>query len=98
MAHTIMQSSNMRVYHLTQTVLTKRVSGVQIPILDTYDSCVVIAVTESQAKNISIDDLQGNSSSEKWPSIPALIKATLIGYALSEGSEAKVVCSSFNAG
>jgi hypothetical protein len=66
---------------------------------DTYDSCVVIAQTEAQAKNISIRELQGldDFAPRKWPSTVVLIKAEMIGYPL-DGSKEQIVCSSFNAG
>lgn len=68
---------------------------------DTYDSAVVIAENEEQAKNIRIDDYS-------WPD-PEFVKVEYLGEAV-EGLKAErwfvpnhpankyVICASFNAG
>ena len=59
---------------------------------DDYDSTVVIAKNEEEAKQISIKSL----GSSGWVSSSDLINAELIGKAIDK--EPKIVLSSFNAG
>ena len=65
---------------------------------DTYDSVVVAAKTETDAKSIhpSGDDAWGYWSG-CWPKSPENVDAKLIGYAV-EGTPEGVILSSFNAG
>ena len=70
---------------------------------DTYDSCVVVADTEEQAKNIhpydggkTLDFLsQMDYHSGDWATDASQVTATYLGEA-ADGT-CRVVCSSFNA-
>ena len=77
----------MNVYLLTQN----KVKG-----YDTYDSCVVIAENEEDAKTIH-PSFFGNWDFSSWCKKPSQVKAKFIGTA-KEGSKRGVVCASFNAG
>ena len=62
---------------------------------DTYDSCVVIAASEREAKNIDPSGEGWSSEFSSWASSPDKVEASLIGVSdLPEG----VVLTSFNAG
>lgn len=68
---------------------------------DTYDSCVVVANTEAEAKTY---DPSGGFIQDKhqyccdsWPRNPDLVDCLLIGKAI-DGVGAGVICASFNAG
>jgi hypothetical protein len=65
---------------------------------DTYDSMVVAAETEEEARNTMPDSFTrwGQSYSE-WASSPDKVTVLLIGTAV-EGTTAGVICSSYNAG
>jgi hypothetical protein len=67
---------------------------------DTYDSCVVAANSEYDAKHIHPDkgvNWDGYESSQgEWASA-IFVDAVLIGEAIL-GTEAGVICASFNAG
>jgi len=79
----------MNLYLLTQDVETG---------WDTYDSVVVAALTEEQAKKIhpSGDDAWGYYGG-CWPKSPESVDAKLIGKAV-KGTPSGVILSSFNAG
>ena len=79
----------MNLYLLTQDVETG---------YDTYDSVVVAALTEDQAKKIhpSGDDAWGYWS-RCWPKSSENVDAKLVGKAV-EGTSAGVILASFNAG
>jgi len=79
----------MNLYLLTQDVE----SG-----YDTFDSMVVAAKSETDAKSIHPygDDAWGYWSG-CWPKSPEGVDAKFIGYAV-EGTPAGVILSSFNAG
>lgn len=74
---------------------------------NTYDSCVVVAANEQEARNIhpyshSVFchpniDLWCADSHRTWASSPDLVTVIRIGIA-SEDQVAGVVCASFNAG
>ncbi len=70
---------------------------------DTYDSAVVAAETEEDAKKIHpstyTDDKTWweDSDVNDWATSPLNVKATFIGVA-KEGTGPGVICSSFNAG
>jgi hypothetical protein len=83
----------MKIYKLEQS----KVSG-----YDTYDSCVVIAESEEEAKLISPSDREIKEKTDEYDSWVGKdnidkIEVTYLGEA-KEGSEKGVVCSSFNAG
>jgi hypothetical protein len=69
---------------------------------DTYDSAVVAAEDEESARKT----YPGGDTEESWPdkiesgsgwTLPVNVTATYIGEA-EEGTEAKVICASYNAG
>jgi hypothetical protein len=84
----------MKIYRLSQDVNTK---------YDTYDSCVVIADNEEEAKLITPSGERFIELSEDdwlygdWVRKASDIKVEYIGEAKS-GSKKGVICSSFNAG
>lgn len=69
---------------------------------DTYDSCVVAAKNEDEARKMHPD---GSTPVEKWPTYvfadwakhPDNVKVELIGRA-TKGTKAGVILASFNAG
>ena len=68
---------------------------------DTYDSCVVMAESEEEAKSFHPDGGKLMPENEwyqsSWPSDPSDISCKLIGKA-AKGIEKGVICASFNAG
>lgn len=66
---------------------------------DTYDSCVVAAETEDDARFIHPSKTDWNGKDERWSSwCPAdCVKVELIGEAKA-GTERGVILASFNAG
>jgi len=65
---------------------------------DTYDSVVVAALTEEQAKKIHPSGYDAwSTGGGSWPKSPESINAELIGKAV-EGTPSGVILSSFNAG
>ena len=65
---------------------------------DTYDSVVVAAKTETEAKSIHPCTISGwGSCGGCWPKSPENVEVELIGKAV-EGTPAGVILSSFNAG
>lgn len=67
---------------------------------DTYDSMVVAAKNEDDAKTILPDSPHstwGGSWSYGWAKSPEHVSAKLIGTAI-KGTERGVICASFNAG
>lgn len=75
---------------------------------DKYDSAVVVAESEEQAKSIhpsgrlfdpdAEDYLRWDYTFSSWASNPENVKATWIGTAGSHLNAGHVVCASFNAG
>jgi len=76
---------------------------------DTYNACVVVAETETEAKMIHPESERGYQSSEElwadddklfstWATKTGNVIATLIGEADASLVKGDVVCSSFNAG
>lgn len=70
---------------------------------DTYDSCVVVAKNEDEAKKIhpSGDDEQSWKTDKifrSWANSPDTVEAELIGKAVKGSVSGTVICSSFNAG
>lgn len=68
---------------------------------DTYDSAVVAAETEELARSTRPDG-ENSRPGKRWPTdycwtSPENVRVELIGKA-KEGTEARVICSSFNAG
>jgi hypothetical protein len=67
---------------------------------DTYDSCVVVADTEEQAKTMHPTPYEARQMTAgtgwDWPTSPKLVTATLLGEAADPTR--RVVCSSFNVG
>lgn len=61
---------------------------------DTYDSCIVAAETEDEARNIH--PLSGWGS-RTWARKPEYVKVELLGIAVP-GTEPGVILASFNAG
>ena len=67
---------------------------------DTYDSCVVIAENENNAKLLHPCSFNFKKipckSNYNWTNNPDRVKVTLLG--ISNKQEESVICSSFNAG
>lgn len=78
----------MNLYLLTQDVETG---------WDTYDSVVVAAKTETDAKSIHPCTILGWGSRGDWPKSPESVDVKLIGKAV-KGTPAGVILASFNAG
>ena len=78
----------MNLYLLTQDAVTG---------YDTYDSVVVAALTETEAKSIHPCTILGWDSRGDWPKSPENVDAKLIGKAV-EGTPEGVILSSLNAG
>ena len=57
---------------------------------DTYDSAVVVAATEDEARRVEV-------GTKTWAPIEH-VRATLIGEAASDLEGGTIVCASFNAG
>jgi hypothetical protein len=70
---------------------------------DTYDSAVVFANNEDEARNTNpstgcpMEWEDTSSGIPSWCRYPESVKVELLGVAI-EGSENGVICSSFNAG
>jgi len=64
---------------------------------DTYDSAVVAAETEEEARRIIPHKNGWVISQMDWCSSPDLVKVRLIGEAV-DGIEKGTICASFNAG
>lgn len=65
---------------------------------DTYDSCVVAAETEEEAKNTTPDGFPFYSRyGGDWASKPKNVRCEYLGEA-RPGHPAGVICASFNAG
>ena len=78
----------MKLYLLTQTA----VEG-----YDTYDSCVVAAEGEGEAKNTAPNGRPMDDQGYTWPYQTSRVTADYLGEA-AEGVLAGVICSSFSAG
>ena len=79
----------MNLYLLTQKLLTK---------YDVYDSCVVAAEDEYNARYIHPDGgMIGKDRYPTWVDEPFYVRVELIGTA-KEGTEEGVIIGSFNAG
>jgi hypothetical protein len=67
---------------------------------DTYDSAVVAAETEADAKAIyPSEGLEWSDSLYRvWAASPDLVTATLIGEAVPEIIAGEIICASYNAG
>lgn len=63
---------------------------------DEYDSCVVCAKNEEEAKEISIKELHEDTFSG-WTDNKSVISATEIGTA-KRGTKVGIILASFNAG
>lgn len=67
---------------------------------DTYDSAVVAAVDEEQARNTHPSgdyEKDWEDTNATWAYSPEQVSVRYLGPAM-EGSEAGVICASFNAG
>jgi hypothetical protein len=64
---------------------------------DTYDSAVVAAETEQEARSIHPGSGKWGSEFHTWASSPEVVKVELIGTA-DPSIELGVICASFNAG
>lgn len=65
---------------------------------DTYDSCVVVAADEEQARHITPDVSWERSRFHSWAHEPSQVSAKLIGTALDDQEAGTIILSSFNAG
>lgn len=71
---------------------------------DTYDSFVVIASSEEEARNLNPDERRFDRNEWKsysfggWASSPDKVTVELIGTALPSANETKVILASYNAG
>lgn len=63
---------------------------------DTYDSAVVAAETEDEARNINPDG-EWNRHYSSWSESPSLVSVEYLGEA-KIGTEAGIILASFNAG
>lgn len=67
---------------------------------DTFDSCIVAAETEEDARNISPSwngKFKEGATYYDWASSPENVRAKLIGIA-TDGTHSGVILASFNAG
>jgi hypothetical protein len=81
----------MNIYKLTN--IDKDANG-----YDTYDSCIVAAESEEQAKMITPDEEPFEHDKYRtWAYCPELVTVTLIGVATSD-VKSGVILASFNAG
>lgn len=64
---------------------------------DTYDSAVVAAKNEEQARNTTPSENITFESNYSWVKSPDQVKVELIGKAKA-GTKPGVICASFNAG
>lgn len=90
--------NDMNLYLLTQTFADD---------YDTYDSCVVVAETEEEAKTIDPSKRNKPSTEEidrevtysaSWAIKPSQVTAKFIGVAADGLERRQVICASFNAG
>ncbi len=65
---------------------------------DTYDSAVVVASSEDEARKIHPDGENGRWDKGYWTSSPEKVRVYQIGIANSEQKAGDVVCASFNSG
>ena len=67
---------------------------------DTYDSCVVLARSEEEARLIPPYGGKIRSIFRSWTTAPENVQATLIGVACGDCAQeaGTVICASFNAG
>lgn len=67
---------------------------------DTFDSCVVVAETEDQARLIHPEERVNwlHKHNNCWPDTPDQVQVQLIGTASPGLDAGKVLCASFNAG
>ena len=64
---------------------------------DTYDSCVVVALTAEDAKQITPDGTWSNIW-KAWASHPKHVDVEYLGNATDSLEAGSIVCASFNAG
>ena len=64
---------------------------------DTYDSAIVCAANEDEARNTKPDARPWGARFSSWCSSPDKVKVRLVGVA-AEGVEPGVLLASFNAG
>ncbi len=64
---------------------------------DTYDSAVVAAPSAKAARGILPDDVCMKWGSASWAYSPSHVSTEYLGVAIP-GTEAGVICASFNAG
>ena len=75
-----------------------RISQTQNTDYDTFDSAVVAAETEEDAKNIDPSNMDWDHDSySAWCSSPKFVTVKLLGFAV-EGTKPGVLLASFNAG
>lgn len=83
----------MKLYRLTQTTIRG---------YDTFDSCIVVANSISEAKSMHPYDGGDINSTNRyiddWPKHPEQITAEYIGKADPKFTQPEVLCASFNAG
>lgn len=65
---------------------------------DTYDSCVVVASNEEEAKHITPDLSWERTRFHSWAHEPSQVKAKQIGIALDDQEAGSIILASFNAG
>ena len=65
---------------------------------DTYDSCVVVALTKEDAREISPDGVWSLPNWTAWAYKPEQVEVKYIGKAAVALEAGTVICSSFNAG
>ncbi len=64
---------------------------------DTYDSCVVVALTIEDARKVNPDGAWGKGWTA-WASKPEQVEVEYIGKAAGALDAGTVICASFNAG
>lgn len=65
---------------------------------DTYDSAVVAADSESDARAISPDGGKWRDRHSSWASSPDNVKVSYVGEAAPGLVSGEIICASFNAG
>lgn len=70
---------------------------------DTYDSCVVCAATEEEAREMRPDSCNGFSldwTKDNWPDWATQKESVKVEYlgTAARGSKRRMICASFNAG
>ena len=87
----LLGSSKGHLYLLTQEIFAGNF---------TYDSCVVCARSEEEARTLNPSELDpdGGKFIEEWPEKPEYVTARYLGVASAEYQPGTLICASYNAG